>query len=64
MLAIEAGNLRANSDKENVRKLKLILKEAEKWRKKHGTQFEPSKYVLTHFTRYELRFSMNIHPSF
>jgi hypothetical protein len=34
-----------------VRKLKFILKEDEVWRKKHGAQFEPSRYVLIHFTR-------------
>ena len=40
-----------NSDKGNVRKLRLILDEAERWRKSHGAQFEVSKYVLVHFTR-------------
>lgn len=39
------------SDMENARKLKKILKKAEVWRKKHGAQFERSKYVLIHFTR-------------
>jgi len=35
----------------NTRKLKGILTEAEEWRKKHGAQFETSKYILVHFTR-------------
>ena len=39
------------TDKGNVRKLKQLLWEAEEWRKKHGVQFETSKYVLVHFTR-------------
>ena len=28
-----------------------MLKEAEEWRRKHGVQFEKSKYVLVHYTR-------------
>jgi hypothetical protein len=39
------------SDKQNVRKLKKLLQGAEEWRRKHGAQFERSKYVLVHFTR-------------
>ncbi len=39
------------SDTGNIRKLRPILKEAEEWRAKHGVQFEPSKYMLVHFTR-------------
>jgi len=39
------------TDKGNVRKLKQLLREAEEWRKKHGVQFETSKYILVHFTR-------------
>jgi len=46
-----AYGVQGNSDKANVRKLKLILNETEEWRKKHGAQFEPSKYILIHFTR-------------
>ena len=46
-----AYGIQGNSGRANVRKLKLILNEAEVWRKKHGAQFEPSKYVLIHFTR-------------
>lgn len=34
----------------NASKLKNTLEKAEEWRKKHGAQFEPSKYVLIHFT--------------
>ena len=40
-----------NTDKENARKIKRILNEVEEWRKKHGVQFETSKYVLVHYTR-------------
>ena len=43
--------VQGNTDKENVRKIKRILNEAEEWRKKHGVQFEISKYILVHFTR-------------
>jgi len=39
------------SDKGNIHKLGKVLKKAEEWRKKHGVQFETSKYVLVHFTR-------------
>ena len=39
------------TDKGNVQKLGNILGKAEEWRKKHGVQFETSKYVLVHFTR-------------
>ena len=35
----------------NTRRLKKTLQEAEAWRRKHGAQFEESKYVLMHFTR-------------
>ena len=28
-----------------------MLEKAEEWRRKHGAQFEKSKYVLIHFTR-------------
>jgi len=46
-----AYGIEGNSGKANVRKLNLILRETEEWRKKHGAQFEPSKYILVHFTR-------------
>jgi Reverse transcriptase (RNA-dependent DNA polymerase)/Endonuclease-reverse transcriptase len=46
-----AYGVQGKSDKENVRKLKRILNEAEKWRKQHGVQFETSKYILIHYTR-------------
>ena len=39
------------SDLANVRRLKTTLNQAEEWRRKHGAQFEQSKYVLVHFTR-------------
>ena len=38
-------------DKGNAKKLRKIMEKAEEWRRKHGVQFEPSKYVLVHFTR-------------
>ena len=38
-------------DKGNVWKLTKILDKVEEWRKRHGVQFETSKYVLVHFTR-------------
>ena len=28
-----------------------MLQDAEKWRERHGAQFEKSKYLLVHFTR-------------
>ena len=40
-----------STDEENVEELGGILEKAEKWRKRHGVQFETSKYVLVHFTR-------------
>ena len=43
--------VQGNLDEENVRKLKHILTEAEEWKKKHGAQFEVSKYMMVHFTR-------------
>jgi endonuclease/exonuclease/phosphatase (EEP) superfamily protein YafD len=39
------------TDRANARRLKGMLKEAEKWRISHGAQFEQSKYILVHFTR-------------
>ena len=39
------------SDRGNVQKLRNILEKAEEWRRRHGVQFETSKYVLVHFTR-------------
>ena len=39
------------TDTGNARELKRLLTEAEQWRKRHGAQFEKSKYVLIHFTR-------------
>ena len=44
-------SIQGNTDKENARKLKCVLNEAEEWRKKHGAQFETSKYILVHYTR-------------
>jgi len=35
----------------NIERLQAILSKSEKWKEKHGAQFEPSKYMLIHFTR-------------
>ena len=35
----------------NTARLEEMLAKAEEWRRKHGAQFEKSKYVLIHFTR-------------
>src|SRR5438552_2378180 len=35
----------------NIERLQEILSKSEKWKEKHGAQFEPSKYMLIHFTR-------------
>jgi len=35
----------------NVERLQAILSKSEKWKERHGAQFEPSKYMLIHFTR-------------
>ena len=43
--------VRGHSDVGNTRKLKVILRAAEEWRTRHGVQFEPSKYILVHYTR-------------
>ena len=43
--------VQGSSDKANVRKLKHVLNEAEEWRRRHGAQFETSKYILVHYTR-------------
>ena len=34
-----------------VNYLEQLLAKSEKWRQRHGAQFEQSKYVLIHFTR-------------
>ena len=47
--------VQGNTGKENTRKLKSILNEAEEWRKKHGAQFEISKYIVVHYTRNRTR---------
>jgi ribonuclease HI len=43
--------VQGKSDKDNTRRLKHILNEAEKWRKEHGAQVETSKYILIHYAR-------------
>jgi ribonuclease HI len=39
------------TDESNIQKIQEVMERAEEWRIKHGVQFEPSKYVLVHFTR-------------
>ena len=39
------------SAQRNCKDLKRIHREAEKWARKHGSQFAPAKYELVHFTR-------------
>jgi hypothetical protein len=39
------------TDEGNVDRLQTILTRVEQWRRRHGAQFEPSKYVLVHFIR-------------
>ena len=39
------------SDRGNARKINEILRRVKEWRRKHGVQFETSKYVLVHYTR-------------
>jgi retron-type reverse transcriptase len=42
--------VRVISTRSNVWTLKHMLQQAEVWRKRHGSQFEQSKYILIHFT--------------
>jgi hypothetical protein len=35
----------------NVERLQAFLSKSEEWKERHGAQFEPSKYMLIHFTR-------------
>jgi hypothetical protein len=46
-----AYGIQGGSDEETARKLEETLRETEKWREKHGARFEPTKYILIHFTR-------------
>jgi len=39
------------TDTANARTLESMLEEATKWKTRHGSVFEPSKYVLVHFTK-------------
>lgn len=59
------------TDLGNTERLKVMLKEAEQWRRMHGAQFERSKYMLVHFNRNRRKqltspiplAGANIHPS-
>lgn len=44
--------LKDSQQEGNAEKLEMLLAKAEDWRRKHGAQFERSKYVLVHFTRH------------
>jgi ribonuclease HI len=46
-----AFGVQGKSGRSNIRTLQKIMKETENWRRKHGAQFERSKYILVHFTR-------------
>ena len=46
-----AYGIQGPTDEGNVETLEGLLREAEKWRSKHGAKFEVSKYILVHFTR-------------
>ena len=43
--------IRGLTSEGNTARLEELLTKAEEWRRKHGAQFEKSKYVLIHFTR-------------
>jgi len=43
----------------NIERLQTTLSKSEEWKQKHGAQFEPSKYMLVHFTR-NTRHDVNI----
>ena len=46
-----AYGVSGTTTEENTEALKQILERSEIWRRRHGAQFEPSKYMLVHFTR-------------
>jgi ribonuclease HI len=46
-----AYGIQGQSDDRNAAMICAMLEEAETWRRKHGAQFEKSKYILVHFTR-------------
>jgi len=46
-----AYGVQGESDEQNAEELQRMLEKAEQWRERHGVKFEPSKYVLTHFSR-------------
>ena len=43
--------VKSRSAEVNIMKLESIMSKAEDWRRKHGAQFEKSKYMLVHFTK-------------
>jgi hypothetical protein len=43
--------VKGKTDRGNVSRLEKMVERAEEWRKRHGVQFEPTKYVLVHYTR-------------
>ena len=46
-----ACGVSGKSVRQNTKKLKVILARSEEWKRRHGAQFEPSKYMLVYFTR-------------
>src|SRR5579859_7620272 len=46
-----AYGISGQTTQNNVEGLQAILTKSEKWKEKHSAQFEPSKYMLIHFTR-------------
>ena len=46
-----AYGVEGHSDWANAERLRVMLEEAEEWRRMHGAQFERSKYMLVHFNR-------------
>ena len=46
-----AYGVSGTTTEENTEALKRILERSKIWRRRHGAQFEPSKYMLVHFTR-------------
>jgi hypothetical protein len=46
-----AYGVAGTTTEENVEALNQTLRASETWRQRHGAQFEPSKYMLVHFTR-------------
>src|SRR5437667_1484513 len=46
-----AYSISGQTAQSNIERLQTILSKSEEWKVKHGAKFEPSKYMLVHFTR-------------